>query len=41
MKKIYESPSIEKNILMAEESLMNEPTVSDRGYGWDDVGPVE
>lgn len=41
MKKIYESPSIEKNILMAEESLMNEPTVSGGGYGWDDVGPVE
>lgn len=40
MKKFYESPSVEKGSLMAEENLMTgvEPTVSENGggYGWDD-----
>lgn len=40
MKKLYESPSIEKCNLAAEEMLMTTPSVSDTGYGWDDNGPV-
>lgn len=39
MKKLYESPSVEKNSLMAAENLMAEPTVSGGGYGWSDGGP--
>ena len=41
MKKFYESPDVEKCILTAQESLMNEPSVSGGGYGWSDNGPVE
>lgn len=40
MKKLYESPSVEKNTLMAAEDLMTVPGVSDNGYGWSDDGPV-
>lgn len=40
MKKFYESPSVEKCVLAAEEMLMTVPGVSDNGYGWDDNGPV-
>ena len=39
MKKIYESPSVEKNSLLAEENLMAEPSISGGGYGWADGGP--
>lgn len=36
MKKFYESPSVEKSILSAQENLMNAPGVSENGYGWAD-----
>lgn len=41
MKKLYESPSVEKNSLLAAENLMTEPSVSGGGYGygWSDGGP--
>lgn len=40
MKKFYESPSVEKSSLMAEENLLTEeliPNVSETGYGFDDL----
>lgn len=40
MKKIYEEPSVTRYCLNVQDELMEGPTVSNTGYGWDDVGPV-
>lgn len=37
MKKFYESPSVEKNSLRAEEKLMNTVGASDIDYGFADL----
>ena len=40
MMKLYESPSVEKCGFTAQEELLNKvPSVSEGGFGWDDVGP--
>lgn len=40
-KKIYEAPSAELFCLNVQEKLLEGPTVSDTGYGYDDQGPIK
>lgn len=41
MKKIYEAPSAQLCSLHAQEDLLTTPTVSNKGFGYDDNGPVQ
>lgn len=41
MKKIYEVPSAEVYHLCVQDNLLSKPSVSDSGFGFDDVGPVD
>ena len=39
-KKNYEAPEAQLFQLRAKEELLADPTISDTGYGFDDVGPL-
>lgn len=40
LKKTYETPDAQLFQLRAKEELLAEPSISDNGYGYDDVGPL-